>query len=256
MQVDLFGEPILSNPIQPSSEADAPVDLFGVAINQPTAVEKPKAVRKAPTRLVIDRKALWSSSGYLPGVKELDEDDDLSDALSTSDTRSDNSTIERLEKALGMAPVIKDGKWQTDELGYQYRRVGKPFKGSRVFGKRGSMIWELNRQFVLTSARDALEPVFTDPCCWLIINSVHVLAIRLRMMDEDEDPCACLQAFLQVMTQHDFIDNSRTGETIRRLTKRDQMREKRAAARKAKEEKPVSNSLMRDMENDGFDCDE
>ncbi|WP_020190549.1 hypothetical protein, partial [Pseudomonas putida] len=147
-------------------------------------------------------------------------------------------------------------KWQTDELGYQYRRVGKPFKGSRVFGKRGSMIWELNRQFVLTSARDALEPVFTDPCCWLIINSVHVLAIRLRMMDEDEDPYACLQAFLQVMTQHDFIDNSRTGETIRRLTKRDQMREKRAAARKAKEEKPVSNSLMRDMENDGFDCDE
>lgn len=62
-------------------------------------------------------------------MKELDEDDDLSDALSTSDTRSDNSTIERLEKALGMAPVIKDGKWQTDELGYQYRRVGKPFKG-------------------------------------------------------------------------------------------------------------------------------
>lgn len=57
MQVDLFGEPMLSNPIQPSSEADAPVDLFGVAINQPTAVEKPKAVRKAPTRLVIDRKA-------------------------------------------------------------------------------------------------------------------------------------------------------------------------------------------------------
>ncbi|MEL3799662.1 hypothetical protein [Pseudomonas aeruginosa] len=36
MQVDLFGEPMLSNPIQPSSEADAPVDLFGVAINQPT----------------------------------------------------------------------------------------------------------------------------------------------------------------------------------------------------------------------------
>ncbi|HHH9441252.1 TPA: hypothetical protein ACP32N_003189 [Pseudomonas aeruginosa] len=253
MQANLFGDSELA--LSTSPRLGVEVDLFGNAISNPT-VEKPKAVRKPTTKIVIDRKALWSNSGYLSGLKELDEDDDVLEATTTSDTRSDNSTIERLEKALGLSPVIKDGKWQTDELGYLYRRVGKPFKGKRVLGKRGSMVWELNRNSVLSSARDALEPVFTDPCCWLITNSVHVLAIRLRMMEEDEDPFACLQAFLQVMTQHDFIDNSRKGETIRSLTKRDQMREKRAAARKAKEEKPLSKALMSDMESDDFTDDD
>lgn len=253
MQANLFGYADLVDTSTP--EMGAQVDLFGNAISNPT-VEKPKAVRKPSTKIVIDRKALWSTSGYLAGLKELDEDDDVAEVTTTSDTRSDNSTIERLEKALGMSPVIKDGKWQTDELGYVYRRVGKPFTGKRVLGKRGSMVWELNRNCVLSSAREALEPMFTDPCCWLISNSVYVLSIRLRMMDEDEDPFACLQAFLQVMTQHDFIDNSRKGETIRNLTRRDQMREKRAAARKTKEEKPVSKALMRDMESDDFTFDD
>ncbi len=117
------------------------------------------------------------------------------------------------------------------------------------------MIWELNRQFVLTSARDALEPVFTDPCCWLIINSVHVLAIRLRMMEEDEDPYACLQAFLQVMTQHDFIDNSRTGNDPQ-VDQTGPDAGEACSGTESKEEKPVSDSLMREMENDDFDCDE
>lgn len=61
------------------------------------------------------------------------------------------------------------------------------------------------------------------------------------------------------MSQHDFIDNSRSGETIRSLTKRDQMREKRAAKRKDLEQKKVQRdeqaveALMDAFEQD--DCD-
>lgn len=232
------------------------VDLFGEAVRQPSV--RTPSERKATTKVVFDRKALWSSSGYLLGIKEVDEKE-VADATSTSDTRSDNATIERLELALGLAPLVKDGQWVTNELGYVYRRVGKPFRGARHFGARGSLCRDLTRQLILTSARTSIEPLFTDPCSWLVVNSIAVLAARLGMMDEDEDAHSCMQAFLQVIAQHDFIDNSRKGETIRFLTKRDQMREMRANLRKEREEreaaKPVSEDLMDSFmgDDDSFD---
>lgn len=225
------------------------IDLFGVEIAKP-AVKKQATARepKAAKKLIFDRKALWSSSGYLPGAKEVDEDE-IAQAGSTSDTRSDNATIERLEAALGLKPVVRNGQWVVDQLEYQYRRVGKPFKGTMQIGPKRSMLADLNKQLTLRTARDAIEPLFTDPCSWLVINSVSVLEVRLRMMDPDEDHHACLAAFLQVMSQHDFIDNSRRGETIRSLTKRDQMRDKRAATRKKRENEAVK-SLMDAFEQD------
>lgn len=230
------------------------VDLFGDAIRQPSV--RTQTERKTTTKVVFDRKALWSSSGYLLGIKEVAEKE-VADATSTSDTRSDNATIERLEIALGLAPVVKDGQWVTNELGFVYRRVGKPFNGARPFGPKGSLLRDLTRQQILNSARSSIEPLFTDPCSWLIVNSVAVLYARLRLMDDNEDAFSCLQAFLQVIAQHDFIDNSRKGETIRFLTKRDQMRDMRANARKKKEEReaeaPVPESLMDSLIDD--DCD-
>lgn len=235
------------------------IDLFGGDIAKPTVRKRAAEREQKPARkLVFDRKALWSTSGYLPGAKEVDEDE-IAQAGSTSDTRSDNATIERLEAALGLKPVVRDGQWVVDQLEYQYRRVGKPFKGTRQIGPKGSMVADLNKQLTLRTARDAIEPLFTDPCSWLVINSVSVLEVRLRMMDPDEDHHACLAAFLQVMSQHDFIDNTRRGETIRSLTKRDQMRDKRAAARQKRENKAVK-ALMDAFEqddtnelDDGFD---
>lgn len=233
------------------------VDLFGEAVRQ--APVRNQTERKATTKVVFDRKALWSSSGYLLGIKEVAERE-VAEATSTSDTRSDNATIERLEIALGLAPVVKDGQWVTNELGFVYRRVGKPFKGARPFGPKGSLLRDLTRQLILNSARDSIEPLFTDPCSWLVINSVAVLHARLKLMEDDEDAHSCLQAFLQVVAQHDFIDNSRKGETIRFLTKRDQMRDMRAAARQQKAEleaaAPVSEDLMdslMDVDSDSFD---
>lgn len=232
-------------------------DLFGeeFAVQHSPVKHQTKDVeRKKPAKLVINRRALWSSSGYLAGIHEVDDDDEVEDVTSTANTYSDNSTLERLERALGMVPVIKDGVWQTDILGFQYRLRGTPFKGERTMGAKASMLRELNRLCVLETARNALEGAYTDPCAWIVLNSVAVLHRRLRMMDENEDPYACLQAFLQVMLQHDFIDNARKGETIRNLTKRDFERERRAAKKKAKEEKvKVSDELMSSLESEDFD---
>lgn len=207
-------------------------DLFGEVIATPSV--RTQAQRKVTsTKLVFDRKALWSTSGYLPGAVQV-EKENLAEATSTSDTRSDNATLERLEQALGLEPLTKNGQWVSDALGYHYRRKGKPFTGAKRFGEKGSLLRDLNKQLTLTSARDAIEPLFTDPCSWLVINSIIVLDVRLRMMAADEDHQSCLKAFLGVLAQHDFIDNSRTGETIRSLTRRDQSRDRRAAARAAK----------------------
>ena len=226
-------------------------DMFGGVTAKPSVGKGTVREVKPTKKLVFDRKALWSTSGYLPGAKEVDEDE-VARATSTSDTRSDNATIERLESALGLAPLVRNGQWVCDELGFHYRRVGKPFTGVRRFGEKGSLLWDLNKQLTLRTARDAIEPLFTDPCSWLVLNSVSLLEVRLRMMGPDEDHLACLAAFLQVMSQHDFIDNSRRGETIRSLTKRDQMREKRAAAREKRELKAVE-ALMDAFEQDHFD---
>lgn len=207
------------------------VDLFGFTTSGLSFTEQQQVnapSRKAPVRLQIDRKALWSQNSYgFGGIRELDDDEDLAEAVSTSDTKADNMTIERLEASIGLAPIIKNGKWVQDELGFTYRRVGKGFKGDRPLGARGTMLRDLNKQNVLAMARQAIEPLFNDPCCWIILNSIGVLAARLNMMDDDEDPYACLAAFLEVMCQHDFIDNQRSGDTIRSITRRENERDRR-----------------------------
>lgn len=242
------------------------VDLFGQAIAAPKAATKPSAVRKTPVKIVIDRKALWSTAGNSSyssrGISMLDDDEDVADATATSDTTCDNATIERLEAALGMAPLIKDNQWVRDMGSFEYKLVGKPFKGNRPFGARGTMQRDLTQMAVLSSARSALEPAFSDPCCWLVLNALGLFAVRLRKMDESEDPYSCLQAFCQVMLQHDFIDNTRSGETIRSLTKRDRERDRRAGVRAAREAKMkeieeeivVSDDFMKALESD-FDDD-
>ncbi len=219
-------------------------DIFGEEFTKTVSpLKKPMTVRKSPAKLVINRRALWSSAEFLPGVTEAESKEDALEAASTTATYSDNSTIERLEKALGMVPIIRNGEWEIDALGFKYKLKGNPFKGDRCLGVKGSLVRDLNRTLVLTSARNQIEVGFNDPCSWLVVNSITVLSTRLRMMADHEDPFACLQAFLEVMLQQDFIDNSRKGETIRNLSKRDRMREVRAERRLQKEQAASSSDL-------------
>lgn len=231
---------------------DTQVDLFGEVIPpKRVVVNRPHAERKPVAKLVIDRKALWSNSGYLGGIKEVDDDEDITEVKSTSDTRSDNSTIEKLERVLGLSPVIKDNQWVRSHGAFEYRLVGKPFTGPKRFGEPLSMERFCQQMLILNSARTSIEPLFRDPCSWLVLNSMGVLATRLRMMRPDEDPFACLAAFLEVLTQQDFIDNSRMGETIRNLTKRDETRRKRAAAREEMSKRAANPAT--ELDNDSED---
>jgi hypothetical protein len=218
-------------------------DIFGEEFTKNLSPLKPTTIRKAPAKLVINRRALWSSAEFLPGITEAEDKEDALEAASTTATYSDNSTIEQLEKALGMSPVIRHGEWETNALGFKYKLKGNPFKGDRCLGVKGSLVRDLNRTLVLTSARNRIEIIFNDPCSWLVVNSIAVLSTRLRLMADSEDPFACLQAFLEVMLQQDFIDNSRKGETIRNLSKRDRMREVRAVRREQKEQADTSPDL-------------
>jgi hypothetical protein len=237
LQFDLLGDnlPLANSPVTPA-----------------------EAQRKvAPKKVVINRKALWTTSKYgnLPGVVEVDRDDEIFNVTSTTNTFSDNTTIERLEVALGLAPVIKNGRWVKDTDGtFMYRLKGQPFKGTREMGKRGSILQQCNILLILESARAAIEALYNNPDSWICLNAVNVLSCRLRRMTEDEDPFACLAAFMQVMQQQDFIDNSRKGETIRNLTKRDLLRERRAGLKAGKDQQSSSTSVSdTNDEEDEFD---
>lgn len=231
-------------------------DLLGDDLPLATSPAIPTVAQRktAPKKVLINRRALWTTSGVsrLPGVQEADDGEEVFNVTSTKDTFSDNTTIERLEAALGLAPVLKDGRWVTDSDGaYIYRLKGKPFKGVRQMGKSGTMLQQCNILLIIETARTATEALFNDPCSWLCLNAINVLSIRLRRMAEDEDPFACLAAFMQVMHQQDFIDNSRKGLTIRNLTKRDLLRERRAGQRAERNKQTSSSSVSDTDEEDG-----
>lgn len=66
------------------------------------------------------------------------------------------------------------------------------------------------------------------------------------------------------MAQHDFIDNQRSGDTIRSLTRRENERQRRISNKEAKRAKEEAKTkakneaierLMDDYENDGLDGD-
>lgn len=231
-------------------------DLLGddlpVAVSPETTTVAPR--KKVTQKVMINRRALWTTSGYLPGVTAADDDDEVFNVTSTNDTFSDNSTIERLEAALGLTPVLKNGRWATDSNGgFLYRVKGVPFKGVRQMGKKGTMLHQCNMILILESARAAIEALFKEPCGWLCLNAINVLSLRLRRLAEDEDPFACLTAFLQVMQQQDFIDGTRKGETIRNLAKRDRMREVRALRRKDKDQSAESSVPSTEEEDGALD---
>lgn len=240
-------------------------DLLGDDLPLATSpVNAADAQRKtAPKKVVINRRALWTTSKYgnLPGVVKVERDEEVFNVTSTSDTYSDNTTIERLEAALGLVPVIKNGCWVKDSDGaFPYRLKGEPFKGTRQMGKRGSILQQCNILLILESARAAIEALYNNPDSWICLNAVNVLSCRLRRMTEDEDPFACLAAFMQVMQQQDFIDNSRKGETIRNLTKRDLLRDRRAGLKAAKDQQssssPVSDTTDEEDEFESLEGDD
>lgn len=207
----------------------AAFDLFGDPIAEPAQISKPKASASDQPRAVIklDRRKIWGNGGIL----ETLEDDDTLSILGT-ESFTENATIERLEQALFMSPVIRNGEWVDDGTFYAYR-ITKLVTGPRTFGKRGSLLHHCNELMIKESARRVLDETYDDTGSWLPKWALWLFCHRLRKADETEDPYELLKAFTAVMSQHDFLDASRKGESLRRITKRLHMREKRAAQKKA-----------------------
>jgi len=164
-----------------------------------------------------------------------EEDDDC--PLTTTESFTENATIERLEQALYMAPMIKGGEWVYDGTFWSYRIV-KPMVGARKLGPRGSIMNLATTVMIQASAQKLLDETYNDTGAWLPRYAYWVFCARLRIAQEDEDPYELLKAFTAVLTQQDYLDASRKGECLRRVIKRERMREQRAAKRQKRGVEP------------------
>lgn len=220
------------------------LDLFGDAV-EIKEHSKPKNPAPAAPRAVVklNRHKLWGEGGYLSTL----DDDESPDLYPESHT--ENATIERLEQALFMSPVVRNGDWALDGQFYAYR-ITKPINGPREFGSRGSILRDATHYMVQTSAKRVLEEAYKYPESWLPRWAYWLFCHRLRKAGDNEDPYALLKAFTAVMTQHDFLDETRSGDTMRKAVKRHRINSHRAELRQAKAK---SASLVGDDEQDDAD---
>lgn len=199
-------------------------DLFGAPV-EIIDISKPKADAKPRAVVMLDRREIWGEGGYLSTL----EDDETS--IKTTETYTENATIQRLEEALFMSPVIKKGLWVQDGTFFAYR-ITKALIGQREFGQPGSILRDATLYMLQASALKVLEQSYKHPQAWLPRWAYWLFCYRLRKAGVNEDPYALLKAFSAVMTQHDFLDESRTGDTMRTATKRHRMAEQRSDRRK------------------------
>lgn len=221
------------------------LDLFGSEM-EPVEISKPvqPTAPKPKATAMLDRRKIWGEGGYLASI----EDDETS--IHTTSSFTENATIERLEKALFMVPVIRNGVWQYDGQFYQYK-LTKSVVGARAFGAKGSFLREATMYLIQSSARNVLEEIYTDTGSWLPKWANWLFNYRLRKAGENEDPYELLKAFTAVLTQHDFLDASRKGDSLRTVTKRLHMQQKRAEARAA-----LAASCDADFDEDQDDDDQ
>lgn len=206
------------------------IDLFGNVVEAKKPAQRRQSAPKP--KMEIDRRKLWPDGGGLLLIEE--DDDDIS--VSTTECFTENATIERLEQALNMKPLLVNGEWKEGLMFWEYK-LTKPITGARDIGPVGSMLRQCQHFMMQDSARKVLDESFTDTGGWLPRYAFSVFSKRLSMALPHEDPYALLHLFTTVMTQHDYLDESRKGESLRRAVKRERMRSQRAQTRS----KPVFN---------------
>jgi hypothetical protein len=194
--------------------------------DEPLEISKPVAPPERSAPLVLNRRKIWGEGGFLSTI----EDDETS--IHTTVTSFENPTIERLEEALCMTPLISNGVWAEDGSFYAYT-LNQPITGQRQFGKRGSFLRDATLYLIQDSALKVLEELYSDAGSWSPRWAYWLFCYRLRKADECEDPYELLKAFTTAMSFHDPRDPSRKGDTLRTVKKRLRMQQQRAAARAA-----------------------
>lgn len=200
----------------------AAFDLFGDIV-ETTKNSKPNA-QVAPNpraKVMLDRCKIWGEGGYLATL------DDGSTSIHTTKSYTENATIERLENALFMTPLLKNGEWVIDDPFYAYK-LTKSVLGPREFGVRGTLFRDATQYMLQASARRVLEETFKEPEAWLPRWAYWLFCHRLRKAGDNEDPYELLKAFTAVMTQFDYLEETRKGDTMRTLIKRHRMQSSRS----------------------------
>jgi hypothetical protein len=189
-------------------------------------ISKPEASLERSAPMVLDRRKIWGEGGFLSTI----EDDQTS--IHTTVTSFENPTIERLENALNMTPLIENGYWAEDGSFYAYTLI-KPVTGQRQFGKRGTFLRDATLYLIQDSALKVLDELYRDLGSWSPRWAYWLFCYRLRKADDCEDPYELLKAFTEAMSFDEPLDPARKGDTLRTVTKRLRLRQRRAAARDA-----------------------
>ena len=198
-------------------------DFLG-ACAKTTEISLPATAKKPSVPLLLNRRKIWGEGGYLASI----EDDETSIHTTVQDCQ--NETIERLESALRMSPIIDGDVWVEDGSFYAYELI-EPVVGQRQFGAKGSLLRDATMYMLQTSAMNVLDGLFIDTGSWSPRWAYWLFCYRLRKAGDCEDPYELLKLFTEAISFFDPQDASRKGETLRTLEKRERMRRVRAGAR-------------------------
>lgn len=197
------------------------VDLFGQDLKIPyveKVVTAPPAKKEAST-VLLGRRRVFAGDTARP--------------KKTVCTSSPDITLARVEDALGLRPVVSKGRWVRSEDGKSplYRVTESSltrFIGQKKLGPIGSYSREMQTQIAIHEARTTISRFYTGGSEeYIVEQAISLLSIRLIHAEENECSSKIAHAMIEVLSQQDFLDKHRSGETDRAAAKRNLTRAKR-----------------------------
>jgi hypothetical protein len=140
--------------------------------------------------------------------------------------------IEKLEEALGLLPISRLNKWSLSKSGMPLYRVSKKegllLEGEYPIVDAKCAGGQIRIEMTMATARTAVGSMFLDPeSNVLVLYALYLLGLRLRGMSGEEDPKSILVVFLEHLGQFNYLDDTRSGETLRLAKKRHDTRTRR-----------------------------
>lgn len=169
----------------------------------------------------------------------------------TGDGRDYSQLLASIESAIGLVPVIRKQRWKLDQHRnplYRVDGVSNKFVGETSFdGSQTSFVNELRMMSLIQSAKTVVARQFLSngEAHFIVVHAIDLLVLRLRKRLPKESPERIVGTFLEAACQHDFLDDLRSGETLRAEQKRYATRLRRA---KRKVEKLKSLGITKTVE--------
>ncbi len=199
--------------------------LFGDEEVVVTATVKKPQTSKTKKWVVTGRKFLFGNNENRRPVKIVPIEQ-----YKTRNTGDVDFLLSSVESLLGFRPKLTSDKkrWEITKNGDPLYDVltGEKFifVGPDPVGPR-SAVRDMRVSQAILHVRSFMAKEFMQgEDDFIVKHTAQLLSMRLQSMRDDEDVSAMTKALLELIRQHDFIDNARTGETIRNCTKYQQTR--------------------------------